>query len=282
MVISLILAGRASYYRQKKGRCKMIKINKNDCIGCGRCVTDCIADNLILRERKAEALGDCILCGHCVAICPAAAVSIPEYDMADVEELTPDAARLDTNRLLNAIKFRRSIRSFQSVPVTQKHIELLIEAGRYTATAKNAQDCRFILVQKELETFKALIWSQIGRQLEAPDHAAFEPYREFYQMYLKDSRRDYLFRNAPAVLFIAANDSTDSGLAAQNMELMGTSLGIGFLYNGYLRRAADIIPDARAWLGAKDRGLGVCALLGYPAVTYLRTAPRRRADAILR
>lgn len=260
----------------------MIKINEITCIGCGRCVTDCISGNLVLRGQKAEALGDCILCGHCVALCPADAVSIPEYDMDGVEEITSDEARPDTGLLLKTIKFRRSIRSFQQVPVAQNHMELLTEAGRYTATAKNAQDCRFILVQKELETFKELIWDQIGRQLETPDHEAFEPYREFYQAYRSDSQKDYLFRNAPAVLFIAADDTTDSGLAAQNMELMGISLGIGFLYNGYLRRAAELIPQAGTWLGLDDRKPGVCALFGYPAITYLRTAPRRRADVIWR
>lgn len=260
----------------------MIKIDKNVCIGCGRCVTDCIARNLVLNEQTAAVKGNCFLCGHCVALCPVNAVSIPEYDMADVEELTSEEARLDSVRLLKAIKFRRSIRNFKPAPLTPQDIGQLVQAGRYTATSKNTQDCRFIIVQQELQTFRELIWSRIGEGLEGPQQEAFKMYRGFYKSHLKDCRHDFLFRNAPAVLFIAANDLTDSGLAAQNMELMGTALGLGFLYNGYLRRVTDMLPEARTWLGLDERRLGVCALVGYPAITYVRTAPRRMADVVYR
>ena len=68
----------------------MVEINRNACTGCGQCIRDCIAKNLSLRAGKAEVSGTCILCGHCVAVCPANAVSIPEYDMADVEELSQE------------------------------------------------------------------------------------------------------------------------------------------------------------------------------------------------
>ena len=55
------------------------------CTGCGKCVADCIAKNLRIQEKKAVVQKECFLCGHCVSICPYHAVSIPEYDMADVE-----------------------------------------------------------------------------------------------------------------------------------------------------------------------------------------------------
>lgn len=74
----------------------MVEINRNACTGCGQCISDCIANNLFLREGKAEVSGNCILCGHCVAVCPLNAVSIPEYDMGDVEELSREQAGLDT------------------------------------------------------------------------------------------------------------------------------------------------------------------------------------------
>lgn len=260
----------------------MIEINKNVCIGCGRCAADCTQRNLVMTEQKAAAKGDCFLCGHCVALCPSNAISIPEYDMGDVEEIDPEQARLDSARLLRAIKFRRSIRNFQPRPIPRPQLEQLVQAGRYTATSKNTQDCRFILVQEELEAFKALIWDQIGQELTGPNQEAFQIYAGFYKSYRKNSHHDFLFRNAPAVLFIAAHDLTDAGLAAQNMELMGTSLGLGFLYNGYLRRAAQMLPQALTWLGLDERTIGVCALAGYPAVTYVRTAPRRKADVIYR
>lgn len=84
----------------------MVEINRNACTGCGQCISDCIANNLFLREGKAEVSGNCILCGHCVAVCPLNAVSIPEYDMGDVEELSREQAGLDSDRLLKAIKYQ--------------------------------------------------------------------------------------------------------------------------------------------------------------------------------
>lgn len=83
------------------------------------------------------------------------------------------------------------------------------------------------------------------------------------------------------MLFIASESNIDAGLAAQNMELMGVSLGLGFLYNGYLRRAAEMNHEVMEWLGVGKKRIEACALLGYPDITYKRTAPRRTADVIL-
>ena len=259
----------------------MVEINRGACTGCGHCTRDCIAKNLSLREGKAEVSGTCILCGHCVAVCPVNAVSIPEYDMADVEELSQEQVKLDSDRLLKAIKFRRSVRNFKQKPVCTGDLNMLVQAGRYTATAKNMQDCFFIFVQEELETLKTLIWDGIGRILDSPVPGPTQPYRGFYKAHMADARQDYLSRNAPAVLFIASESNIDAGLAAQNMELMGVSLGLGFLYNGYLRRAAEMNHEVMEWLGVGEKRIEACALLGYPDITYKRTAPRRTADVIL-
>ena len=64
----------------------MAEIDREKCIGCGLCAADCPAEKLTVTDGKAVYTPECIQCGHCVAVCPRAAVSIPEYDMADVEE----------------------------------------------------------------------------------------------------------------------------------------------------------------------------------------------------
>ncbi|MBQ5702715.1 MAG: nitroreductase family protein, partial [Peptococcaceae bacterium] len=133
----------------------MILIDKERCVGCGLCAADCITVNLQLVNGKAEVKGGCLECGHCVAICPQNAVSIPEFDMADVSACRME---LDADVLLQAIKGRRSIRNYQAKKVEKDKLHLLAEAGRYTATAKNTQGCRFVLVQDELDTFKDMIW----------------------------------------------------------------------------------------------------------------------------
>ena len=64
----------------------MVTIDSNLCMGCGMCAADCIGKNILIEDGKAVVKKECFLCGHCVAICPVGAVSIPEYDMEDVEE----------------------------------------------------------------------------------------------------------------------------------------------------------------------------------------------------
>lgn len=260
----------------------MVVIDEKKCIGCGLCAADCIAQNIVI-EEKAHVKQDCFQCGHCVAVCPEGAVSIPEYDMADVEEYDADSFTLQPEAVLHSIKFRRSIRNYKPEAVPEDVLRTLAEAGRYTATAKNSQSNDFVFVQKEMAELKDRVWQFIDdishKDIREIDKA-FLPYLVFNQRRKKDAADDYLFRNAPVVLYVVSDSALDAGLAAQNMEMMGVSLGLGMLYNGYLARVSDANEELKQWLGIGDRTIRACMLLGYPAVHYARTAPRKTADVI--
>ena len=72
----------------------MVKIEQSLCIGCAKCVKDCVSGVLHIDQGKAAVRESCMQCGHCVAVCPVKAVSIPEYDMADVAEYDKDRRNL--------------------------------------------------------------------------------------------------------------------------------------------------------------------------------------------
>lgn len=261
----------------------MIQINESLCIGCGMCAKDCLAFRIKIDKDKAVYSSPCIQCGHCVAICPAKAVSIPEYDMEDVEEFDKDTFELNPDTVLHAIKFRRSIRDYSAKAVELEKLNRIAQAGRYTATAKNNQGSHFIFVKDGIATLKELVWNHIEELLNKnPSNIPEEliPFANFNDRRKKDPVDDYLFRNAPVVVFITSDWPLDAGLAAQNMELMAISQGLGMLYNGYLCRIADMNTKLKEWLSIKGKTIKACMLLGYPNVTYKRTAPRAIGNII--
>ena len=261
----------------------MIQIDNTRCTGCGLCIKDCITGNIRAENGKAVVSGPCFLCGHCVAICPQNAVSAPEYADDPVIPYDPATFSVPTENLLHMIRFRRSVRNFQPQPVEKEKLLLLAYAGRHTATAKNTQGCRFVFVQEELQAFKTVFWSAAERALETAEDL---PYRKTLQRFCSQKdlppQEEYLFRNAPAVLFISACSPLDAGLAAQNMELTAVTLGLGTMYNGYLCRMVNALPEVLRWLRLENAGVDACMLLGIPAVQYHRTAPRRTGDVDLR
>lgn len=261
----------------------MVEINEELCIGCEKCAKDCIAYNIEVKDKKACIKRDCIKCGHCVAICPVGAVSIPEYDMDDVEVYETETFSMRPEQMLHSIKFRRSIRRYKAEKVKKADLEMLLQAGRYTATAKNNQDCCFVFVQDELEEFRSRVWDyidEIEKKEGAHSPKEFHPYLAFNRRRKKNPKDDYLFRDAPTVLLIASDWELDAGLAAQNVENMAAAMGMGALFNGFLCRIADENRELKRWLGIEDKTIKACMLLGYPDVSYVRTAPRDKANVI--
>ncbi len=54
-----------------------LKIDTDKCIGCGKCVRMCLANNIEIKDKKAHELGaGCIKCGHCVSSCPKGAIEL--------------------------------------------------------------------------------------------------------------------------------------------------------------------------------------------------------------
>lgn len=261
----------------------MVTIDAGRCIGCGRCEKDCISGCISVENGRAEVKKNCFLCGHCVAVCPVNAVCIPEYDMEDVEEYSAEAFALNPEAVLRSIKFRRSIRDYKPVKVEREKLERMLQAGRYSATAKNNQDCQFVFVQEEMDVLKEFVWGYIDRieeqgSLKIPKELL--PFVKFNRRRKANPEDDYLFRNAPVVVYITSDWPLDAGLAAQNMELMAVSQGLGVLYDGFLSRISDANEELKEWLGITGKTIKACMLVGYPQVSYQRTAPRKPANAI--
>lgn len=269
----------------------MFKIDKEKCIGCGLCVKDCFPKDIQIVDGKASINNvTCMKCGHCVAVCPKAAVSTDDYNMDDVKEYSKDEFSINAENLLNFIKFRRSVRQFQNKDVEKEKIDAIIEAGRFTQTATNAQDVSFIVVKDKIEDLKLLVLQALKSRGEymlqtlPEDNVQLRRYAtiwsKMYDGYLADPQNnDKLFFNAPAVIVVTANADVNGGLASSNMELMTNALGLGTFFSGFMVHCSQDNKEILEFLGVKEgKKIISCMVLGYPNVKYRRTVPRKDAD----
>ena len=249
-----------------------VMIDAARCIGCGLCEGDCPAAALAVEDGRARVIArDCILCGHCVAICPKGAVSMTGFKEGPRELTAGAPPTLDAEQLLEAVGARRSIRRFTDEPVANEVIERIIEAGRLTPTAKNAQDVSYVVLRDDIARFEA--WAvRLFRRV-------FPLVKLANSMARRTSIDDrFFFKGAPAVIVVIARGDIDGALAASNMELMAQAHGLGVLYSGFFTMAARLSRGLRRELGLGRKQKVVTALvLGYPAVRYRRTAPKEAA-----
>ena len=260
----------------------MVNIDIDKCIGCGLCTKDCVRDILELRNEKAYRLSEkCILCGHCVAICPQNAVTIDEYDMSEIVEYNKEACHIDDNVMLNAIKFRRSIRAFKEKQVEREKILKIIEAGRYSPTAKNTQNVSYIVVQDDLsdlrneamKSFRKLFnfLKTVSKVINVQDGVDFDR--------INIEEGDFLFKGAPTLILVVSEHPVNAAIASANMELVANSQDIGVLYVGFFTLVANRNRKIKKMFGIKGKEkIVTCLAIGYPDVEYKRSAPRKKAN----
>ena len=259
-----------------------LMIDLETCIGCGLCVKDCVAGCLALEDGHAVlAKPLCISCGHCVAICPKNAVSIPEYRMDLVEELSPEDTQTDPVKLQKFMSARRSIRQFHNREVEQEKLEAILETGRMSPTAANRQSLRFVVIRDQLPQFRRMVVEALNANADTIAGTLASPrYRDKFPVMLAalDAGGDPLYFGAPAVIMVIerGGDIANGAMAASRMELTAAALGLGCCYNGFTAIAAAHDQEILNFLNCSpaDR-IAMTFALGYPSVTYRRTAPRK-------
>ncbi len=156
--------------------------------------------------------------------------------------------------VLESIKGRFSLRSYAPKPVEDPLIDRILEAARYSQSAKNLQDWRFIVVRNE-ETRAGLARAAKG------------------QMFIA---------SAPVVIVCCGIDTgyvmtngqpsypIDVAIAMENMALTAHEAGLGTCWIG-----AFYEDEAKRILGITPEHVRVVGLLtlGYPAVD---APPKRR------
>jgi nitroreductase/NAD-dependent dihydropyrimidine dehydrogenase PreA subunit len=271
----------------------IVNIDKDKCIGCGICVKDCSRVCITLEDSKAVVNQTlCNECSHCSAVCPQNAITMPQYDQGEITEYNIDDFSIDPRYLLNFIKTRRSIRQFKKDEVEFKKLDQIIEAGRYSPTASNRQSNRYIILKDKLDEVREVSLKTLFDIAMDPktDFTGIETYKSswisMYKSFIEE-KIDRLFFNAPIVMVVVSSDPTSfahvsGNIAAQNMELMSNSLGLGVCYIGFLSKAIEENPKLRQIIEIKENEKFIISMvIGYPDVKYCRTVNRKKADVII-
>ena len=255
----------------------MIQIDSALCGGCGQCAENCAVHALYRAPDGTYQCNNvfCYRCGQCVALCPLGAVSMPDSE-APIPYI-PERFDLDPDVLLNAMRFRRSIRHFTGEKVTRRELEQLLEAGRCAPTSSNSQTVRFTVLDREFEALRPRIWESFAAQARERGRKLllrrYESYREH------PDRPDALFYGGDQVLFVTARYFIDGCLALANVELMAHAMGLGALYCDFIKWSVNADPALREYFGITEKQqLCGCLILGRTDLRFHRTAPRNPAN----
>lgn len=265
-------------------------VNTDKCIGCTLCTQDCIVNDIEMVDGKSHIKNEtCIKCGHCIAICPVKAISSDDetdYSMDEVIEYNKDTFEMDSENLMNFMKFRRSVRLFKKDEVEDEKIEKILEAGKYTQTGSNAQDVSYVIIKDKIQELRKLVLETLNATADNLINDENTPkgilvyanmWKKMYEDFLTDPNgEDRLFFKAPLLIAVKANRVVDGGLAAAKMELMVDALGLGTYFSGFLERAVAFNPSLKEFLQiGEGEELVACMVIGYPKVKYKRTVPRK-------
>lgn len=174
----------------------------------------------------------------------------------------------------SAIENRRSIRKYQEKEVPDALIAELIEAARLAPSAWNAQPAKFVIIKsKEIkEKLKKEKAFKQGFVYEAPVIIACCGNPEVYPK----ERLETTYSN-PAEIAGEVGAVRDVSIAAQNLVLRATELGLGTCYVGLVAR-----EKAKEILGIpKNYVLPFILPLGYPAENPSSTPRKNHKNLII-
>jgi ferredoxin len=241
-------------------------IDADKCIGCGKCVADCICNYLALSEiwgggkHKASCRerGRCIDCGHCTAICPQGAI-IGGKAIYQIE---------DSDALLDVMASKRSVRHYVKDAVIESSVlNKIILAGQSAPTEKNRKSVRILMIKEALPLVynKALDYLVEEVKKTGPINPLYTPTLEM------DAHRDEVLWNAEYLVVLVGLPArvAEAPMASERMQLVASQYQVGSVYRGDMKEAINHAAELREFLQIKDNEEALIAFsLGMTDLTY--------------
>ncbi len=157
------------------------------------------------------------------------------------------------DQLMDVIKKRMSIRAYTEKPLTQETVNAILEAAKNAPTARNLQQLEYKVITnrsltKKLSDGVAAVLKQTNSPMPV---------------------RPNFFYNAPLLIIITGPKTNawidaDAGLAAQNIMLYATSIGLGSCFIGMaknLERDPVLMKELHI---SDDKKITAAVVCGYP------------------
>jgi nitroreductase/NAD-dependent dihydropyrimidine dehydrogenase PreA subunit len=258
------------------------KIDEAKCTQCGLCAKECptlIIDGKngipCIKEGKEK---NCIKCQHCLAICPTGALSIFGKNPDDSVSVKGEIA--DAEDLERLILTRRSVRRFTNSEVNPDTIQSLLKTAAHAPTGHNKNQVLLSVTKtkEELNKVRELVYNTLKKAKEADALSGnLAMYGTFQNMW-EAKGIDVIFRDAPHLIIASApeknsNGVADSVISLSYFELMANSMGIGTLWNGFLKAIIEeIAPELKDAFGIPaNHRIGYIMVYGMPAVKFARS-----------
>lgn len=138
--------------------------------------------------------------------------------------------------IFDVIRHRRSVREFDSSPIPEEDIRLILDMARYAPTAGNVQPWKFLII-KDKERLKSLQKALNEWWKESVIKRNLPPEREKEAL---ERRNQYIKKlmTAPVFIFVFVDTSVypelaiyDGCLAVENLMLAARALGYGTVFS---------------------------------------------------
>lgn len=254
-------------------------IDYNKCIGCGLCVSDCVnqylrfdTDDSGKKKISVQKRGRCLNCGHCNAICPQNAIS-----GGDIED-----NKNKDDILLSLMSKKRTVRKFiKNSAIPKDCLDKILFAAQTAPTDRNRKSSRIIFIKELLPVVynKALDYLVDEVKKTGTINPLYVP-----TMRLNDNRNEVLWNAEYLVLFIGSpNNTIDSAIAAERMQLEAFQLGVGTAYRGDMLKAINNQNELRDILEIrKNEEVLVAFAMGTTEIKYQRGAVKNNHKLIFK
>lgn len=233
------------------------------CDQCGQdywCQKDCVTGYIEIENGypRFKARGRCIQCNHCVAVCPRGAIQ---------EDSQPGG---EAGGLLRLFAEKRTVRFYdgtQSIPETA--IEQILAAAQTAPTEKNRSTVKIYLIKDRLPEvyLRAVDFMKDVVEKAGTLHPQYHLIMELYK------NRGPILWNAEYLVLTVGSPGffADAVIAAERMQLMAQTLGVGTAYNGNVSYAVNGDGGLKELIGiSQSEQVHAAFAMGIPEVRYCR------------